>query len=373
MSSVFANGRSIVHKGDGQTDAAGPPDVCKTPSPGGPVPVPYVNIAASRDLANGTRSVRIEGHPAGNERSNLAISTGDEAGTAGGGLMSSKIKGKLTWATKSADVKLEGKGAVRFGDTAQHNGNSFNTAFIQQGGTGMAYGDDFEGPCSLCGKDAAKHRIREMKASSAEIAARIIKKLHSNPTRYAKSAQKPGGRTVLKGYMVGVLVCNCKVWATTSGNTQEHFAEAAEGCVVIRGGGVNPYQLAGDGPGYSAVMDTVDALHKLRATKDEANAALRAQTSSPGECAAQKLLARAKGHELRSMSEVYFQPKAGGWRQNYRVRMTRVSGSRVIDMAFRDFDAAAAARGATDRSVASCHSCQLTLPFILCDLGNWKC
>jgi hypothetical protein len=48
--SVYANGRTILHKGDGLTQTSGSPDVCKTPSPGGPVPIPYPNVAMGGDL-----------------------------------------------------------------------------------------------------------------------------------------------------------------------------------------------------------------------------------------------------------------------------------------------------------------------------------
>lgn len=40
---VFANNRSVVHKGSSGVSIAWP-DVCKTPLPGGPVPIPYPNI-----------------------------------------------------------------------------------------------------------------------------------------------------------------------------------------------------------------------------------------------------------------------------------------------------------------------------------------
>ena len=70
--------------------------------PLGPVPIPYVNVAETSDLAKGTKKVKIEGKPAGNAGSNLSTSTGDEAGSAGGGILSSKTKGKMTWATKRA-------------------------------------------------------------------------------------------------------------------------------------------------------------------------------------------------------------------------------------------------------------------------------
>ncbi|MFL5343799.1 MAG: PAAR-like domain-containing protein, partial [Hyalangium sp.] len=76
MSKVYINGRSVVHKGDGQTNVCGTPDVCKTPSPGGPIPVPYVNVAQDGDLASGSRSVSIEGNPIALEDSYLSTKPG---------------------------------------------------------------------------------------------------------------------------------------------------------------------------------------------------------------------------------------------------------------------------------------------------------
>ncbi|MEZ4302569.1 MAG: DUF4150 domain-containing protein [Polyangiaceae bacterium] len=119
--SVYANSRAILHKGDGNTHVAAPPDVCKTPSPGGPVPVPYVNTASDSNLSKGTKKVKIEGKSAAKADSELSTSMGDEPGNAGGGLVSSKFKGKLTWSASSMDVKLEGKGAVRFMDPTGQN------------------------------------------------------------------------------------------------------------------------------------------------------------------------------------------------------------------------------------------------------------
>jgi hypothetical protein len=113
------------------------------------VPIPYVNVARDGDLAKGSKSVSIEGNPVALKDSNLSTSSGDEPGTAGGGLISSKTKGKMTWASASIDVKFEGKGVVRFLEPTQHNGNTFNTTLIQQGGPNVAYGDD---PIDGCGE-----------------------------------------------------------------------------------------------------------------------------------------------------------------------------------------------------------------------------
>jgi uncharacterized Zn-binding protein involved in type VI secretion len=81
---VYANKRRIIHAGDGQTFVAASPDVCKTPSPSGSMPVPYPNSARSRDLTGGSRKVTIAGHPVAIEGAKIRASTRDEAGSAGG-------------------------------------------------------------------------------------------------------------------------------------------------------------------------------------------------------------------------------------------------------------------------------------------------
>lgn len=158
MGDVYANGRSILHKGDGNTHISAPPDVCKVPTPGGPVPTPFVNSAQDSMLAKGSTTTTIEGNPIVLSSSELSTSSGDEPGTAGG-LISSKFKGKMTWSGSSTDVKVEGKGVARFLDPTMHNGNTFNVCFISRGGTGLAYGDDAK--CPACGQAGRKHRVLE--------------------------------------------------------------------------------------------------------------------------------------------------------------------------------------------------------------------
>jgi uncharacterized Zn-binding protein involved in type VI secretion len=123
---VFANDRSIVHAGDGLSQASATPDVCKTPGPNGATPVPYPNVARDQDLAKGTKQVKIAGKSVAIAGANLRTSSGDEAGTAGGGMFSSKTKGKATWLGGSPNVLFEGKKVIRFGDAAIHNGNASN-------------------------------------------------------------------------------------------------------------------------------------------------------------------------------------------------------------------------------------------------------
>jgi hypothetical protein len=118
--SVGANGRSVVHPGSGGTTVAFP-DVCKTPGPAGPVPMPYPNVAKSSDAARTAKTVEAEGHPLCVKDSTFSTSTGDEAGTAGGGIFSGTTRGKAEFVSYSFDVKVEGQGVARALDLMTHN------------------------------------------------------------------------------------------------------------------------------------------------------------------------------------------------------------------------------------------------------------
>jgi hypothetical protein len=197
---VFANGRSILHKGDGRVQTCPIPDMCKTPSPGGPVPLPYINVASDGDLAKGAKKVKVEGNMPGIEGAELSMSSGDEAGTAGGGITSNKIKGKLTWAACSSDVKFEGKGVIRFLEICLHNGNNSNTGGNANLGTpspGLAYGDD--APCPICGK-AGGHPIPANRPPSKK-----QKRANSQNAAEVAYRNSPAQRENGRGYMVGVL------------------------------------------------------------------------------------------------------------------------------------------------------------------------
>lgn len=131
---ININGLTLAHKGSSGTAIATLPDVCKTPSPGGPVPLPYPNIAVSADLAKGTKTVKVDGgNMAAHQDSELSKSSGDEPGTAGGIKSSTNMK-EATWLTYSFDVKLEGKGASRLTDKLLMNhGNTMCCAgFLQK-------------------------------------------------------------------------------------------------------------------------------------------------------------------------------------------------------------------------------------------------
>jgi hypothetical protein len=126
---ISVNNLTLCHKGSGGISTATTPDVCKTPAPGGPVPIPYPNIAVSSDLAKGTTTVSADGgNMCANYGSEFRVSTGDEPGTAGG-IKSGVFTKAATWITYSFDVKLEGKGACRLSDKMFHNAtNTVNAA-----------------------------------------------------------------------------------------------------------------------------------------------------------------------------------------------------------------------------------------------------
>ncbi|WP_095989274.1 DUF4150 domain-containing protein [Cystobacter fuscus] len=119
---VIVNNLSAVHKDSGGVSMAFP-DVCKTPTPAGPVPMPYPNVAQSADTANGSRTVTGDGNPLMLKSSHFATSTGDEAGSAMG-VASNKIKGKAYPKMYSFDVKVEGQNVFRFTDIMLQNGGS---------------------------------------------------------------------------------------------------------------------------------------------------------------------------------------------------------------------------------------------------------
>ena len=132
---VKVNGaaNSLVHKGSNGISVATLPDVCKTPSPGGPVPLPYPNISRTATLAKGTTTVKADG---GNmiaiKGSEHAMSNGDEPGVAGG-VKSSTFMKESTWILYSFDVKMEGKNACRLTDKKfQNHENSADLAGILQ-------------------------------------------------------------------------------------------------------------------------------------------------------------------------------------------------------------------------------------------------
>ena len=154
---VIVNALTIVHRKSDGTATSGGPDVCRTPSAAGPVPVPYVNVAYSRDLRNGSTTVTADGVPAALKDSFLLPSQGDEPGVAGG-VISGVNKGKAKFVNYSMDVKIEARNVARLTDPMTMNGNGPNTTnpAETQGNLG-ALGENKRILCKIfCWCDAGK-------------------------------------------------------------------------------------------------------------------------------------------------------------------------------------------------------------------------
>jgi len=118
-SKTTVNNRGVAHsKSDGSSVVF--PDVCKTPGPGGPVPIPYPNTGKSSDASGGPRSVVVDGGMPMVKGAKYRRTSGDEAGSAGG-VLSGTTASDAEFVTYSFDVTFEGRPACRLGDAMFHN------------------------------------------------------------------------------------------------------------------------------------------------------------------------------------------------------------------------------------------------------------
>jgi hypothetical protein len=109
------------------------PDTCKTPAPPAPpVPLPYPNVAQCPQADPGTCSQKttVEGQAALHKGSEIPMSSGDEAGSAGG-VVSGKIKGEAKFVKFSAKVTVEGQAVVFQTCTTAQNGKNANAQGLQ--------------------------------------------------------------------------------------------------------------------------------------------------------------------------------------------------------------------------------------------------
>ena len=119
---VFVNSRAVAHA-KGSTLSANFPCVGKTPGPPAPfVPVPYPNVSKGKDTAKGSKKVKADDKPVAlKNESEFSTSVGNEAASAGGGIVTSKQKGKSSYFMYSMDVKIEGKEIPRAFDIMAGN------------------------------------------------------------------------------------------------------------------------------------------------------------------------------------------------------------------------------------------------------------
>jgi hypothetical protein len=111
------------------------PDVCKVPSPAGPIPTPFPNVAQLTMANPGTCStkVKIMNMPVFVQKSQIPLSSGDEPGVAGG-VVSGVFINTMKPMMAKPKVQVEGSPIVTQMCTAGQNGASPNAP----GGTILA-------------------------------------------------------------------------------------------------------------------------------------------------------------------------------------------------------------------------------------------
>ncbi len=127
---TIVNALTVVHKDSDGIATCSAPDVCKTPPQ--PVPLPYTNVAFSKDLVKGTTTVFVDGQMVAIKDCEFSTSTGDEPGSVGG-VSSGCIKGWAKFSNYSTDVFFEGRNVCRLTDPMIMNGNNPNTATVAEG------------------------------------------------------------------------------------------------------------------------------------------------------------------------------------------------------------------------------------------------
>ncbi len=107
------------------------PDVCLTPTPAGPIPIPYPNMAtgATSNPLTTALTVLTDCMPSLNQMSQTMISMGDNAGV-NMGVASGLVMGPQEFILGSLTVLKEGAPAQRMTSITGHNGLSMNAPGI---------------------------------------------------------------------------------------------------------------------------------------------------------------------------------------------------------------------------------------------------
>jgi hypothetical protein len=96
------------------------PDVCLTPSPAGPVPIPYPNIAMGPTAIPNVPNVLFMGMPAHNMGTTVPLTNGDNAGVATG-VASGTVMGPSRHLTAAFTVLVKGMPATRLTSMSLQN------------------------------------------------------------------------------------------------------------------------------------------------------------------------------------------------------------------------------------------------------------
>jgi len=119
---ILNQNKFVASASTGHTSVSlGPVDFCKTPTPGGPVPMPYPNVALSITIGPGYTTKTLSfGTPMWTKKGKSALSNGDQPGVALG-VVSNKIMGMCEIMMSSNDVLAERGGVSRTLDSSNSN------------------------------------------------------------------------------------------------------------------------------------------------------------------------------------------------------------------------------------------------------------
>jgi hypothetical protein len=94
------------------------PDVCNTPTPVGPIPIPYPNVAVTATSAPAAYNVLVDCMPALNQLSFGMVSVGDEAGM---GIVDEINSGEAVYIVGCITILTEGVPAQRMTSVTGQN------------------------------------------------------------------------------------------------------------------------------------------------------------------------------------------------------------------------------------------------------------
>ena len=107
------------------------PDVCKTPAPPAPpIPIPYPNLGMLTMAVGTVPTVLVMNMEAVVQTTKIPMSSGDEAGVAGG-VVSGMNMGEIAFKLASSKVKFGGKAAVFVTAMTGQNGSNANAVGAQ--------------------------------------------------------------------------------------------------------------------------------------------------------------------------------------------------------------------------------------------------
>jgi hypothetical protein len=120
----------VSTKGGGNYMTTGPTDVCKTPSPAGPVPIPYPNSAMLTSSTGTVSKVKIVKKETVAKGAKVPMSNGDNAGVAGG-VKSNVFMQQVEHKMHSGKVYAKGKKVAFAFAMSAHNGSNANIPGMQ--------------------------------------------------------------------------------------------------------------------------------------------------------------------------------------------------------------------------------------------------